>query len=274
MADKKAEIIHEYEELKNIPLDFRYTEYVEAYSSYMIKMGLDPEKIQDRYNLALLDRAQQNQDEFQGIMEITLQHNIPDTAVYALINIDAMFENFMNRDEKVRRIGIKRKDEEPIYLLKIRDTDILPEFVPISDNMPDIDYLENIRHEWFVKTVYLHEHNLEEQTKKLLNISGSKLSPKQEKYNYGKELKRKIKNCSILRDEQMEEFDFRSIQLSGYIFINCNLKNSNFSYVNLEGASFINCNLEGALFYGAQLNGCMKYTCDPTKVIDIYKRYA
>ena len=44
MTDKKAEIIHEYEEMKNIPMDFRYTEYVESYESYMIKMGLDPEK--------------------------------------------------------------------------------------------------------------------------------------------------------------------------------------------------------------------------------------
>lgn len=38
MTDKKAEIIHEYEEMKNIPMDFRYTEYVESYESYMIKM--------------------------------------------------------------------------------------------------------------------------------------------------------------------------------------------------------------------------------------------
>ena len=40
MKDSKAEIIHEYEELKNIPEEFRFTEYVEAYDSHMIKMGL------------------------------------------------------------------------------------------------------------------------------------------------------------------------------------------------------------------------------------------
>jgi hypothetical protein len=182
MTDKKAEIIHEYEEMKNIPMDFRYTEYVESYESYMIKMGLDPEKIEDRYNLALLAKAQQSEDKFQGIMEITLQHNIPDTAEYALKNINSMFDDFLYRDEKVRKIGIKMNGMEPVYLLKIRDTDILPEYIFIPENLPNIDYLKKIQHEWFVKTVYVREHKLEEQTKELLNISGSKLSPKQEKY--------------------------------------------------------------------------------------------
>ena len=184
MTDKKAEIIHEYEEMKNIPMDFRYTEYVESYESYMIKMGLDPEKIEDRYNLALLAKAQKSEDKFQGIMEITLQHNIPDTAEYALKNINSMFDDFLYRDEKVRKIGIKMNGMEPVYLLKIRDTDILPEYIFIPENLPNIDYLKKIQHEWFVKTVYVREHKLEEQTKELLNISGSKLSPKQEKYNY------------------------------------------------------------------------------------------
>ena len=117
MTDKKAEIIHEYEEMKNIPMDFRYTEYVESYESYMIKMGLDPEKIEDRYNLALLAKAQKSEDKFQGIMEITLQHNIPDTAEYALKNINSMFDDFLYRDEKVRKIGIKMNGMEPVYLL-------------------------------------------------------------------------------------------------------------------------------------------------------------
>ena len=134
MIDKKAEIIHEYEETKNIPVDFRYTEYVESYESYMIKMGLDPEKIEDRYNLALLAKAQQSEDKFQGIMEITLQHNIPDTAEYASKNINSMFDDFLYRDEKVRKIGIKMNGMEPVYLLKIRDTDILPEYIFIPEN--------------------------------------------------------------------------------------------------------------------------------------------
>lgn len=274
MTDKKAEIIHEYEEMKNIPMDFRYTEYVESYESYMIKMGLDPEKIEDRYNLALLAKAQKSEDKFQGIMEITLQHNIPDTAEYALKNINAMFDDFLYRDEKVRKIGIKMNGMEPVYLLKIRDTDILPEYIFIPENLPNIDYLKKIQHEWFVKTVYVREHKLEEQTKELLNISGSKLSPKQEKYNYARELKRKMKSCHILKDEQMEEFDFRTIPLNDCIFLNCNLKNANFSYVNLESVSFINCNMEGTIFYGAQLNGCVRYDCEPIKVVDVYKKYS
>lgn len=163
---------------------------------------------------------------------------------------------------------------EPVYLLKIRDTDILPEYIFIPENLPNIDYLKKIQHEWFVKTVYVREHKLEEQTKELLNISGSKLSPKQEKYNYARELKRKMKSCHILKDEQMEEFDFRTIPLNDCIFLNCNLKNANFSYVNLESVSFINCNMEGTIFYGAQLNGCVRYDCEPIKVVDVYKKYS
>lgn len=120
----------------------------------------------------------------------------------------------------------------------------------------------------------MREHKLEEQTKELLNISGSKLSPKQEKYNYARELKRKMKSCHILKDEQMEEFDFRTIPLNDCIFLNCNLKNANFSYVNLESVSFINCNMEGTIFYGAQLNGCVRYDCEPIKVVDVYKKYS
>lgn len=84
-------------------MDFRYTEYVESYESYMIKMGLDPEKIEDRYNLALLAKAQKSEDKFQGIMEITLQHNIPDTAEYALKNINSMFDDFCIETKRLER---------------------------------------------------------------------------------------------------------------------------------------------------------------------------
>ena len=274
MIDKKAETIHEYEALENIPEEFRFTEYVESFGSIMIKMGLDPERIEDRYNSALLLKAQKASDKYQGIMEITLQHNIPDTAEFSLKNINEMFNSFLCRDEKLRKIGIKKGDSQAVYLLKIRDTDILPEYLHIPDDVPDKEELKTIRHEWFIKIVYLHEHKLEEQTKELLNIANSKLSPKQERYNYAKELKRKMITTNLLKDEQLEGYDFRQIMLNDHIFIDCNLKNANFSYVNLTGALFLNCNLEGAIFYGAQLNGCKMLNGNLKQVIDIYKRYA
>ena len=274
MTDKKAETIHEYEELKNIPEEFRFTEYIEAFGSIMIKMGLDPERIEDRYNSALLFKAQKASDKYQGIMELTLQHNIPDTAEYSLKNLNEMFDSFLNRDEKLRKIGLKNCDSNVIYLLKIRDTDILPEYLDIPDDVPDKEELKTIQHEWFVKLVYLHEHKLEEQTKNLLNIANSKLSPKQEKYNYARELKRKMITTNLIKDEQLEGYDFRQIVLNDHIFINCNLKCANFSYVNLNGALFLNCNLDGAIFYGAQLNGCKMLNGDLKQVVDIYKRYS
>lgn len=274
MADKKAEIIHEYEELKNIPEEFRFTEYVEAYGSFLIKMGLDPERIEDRYNAALLLKAQKNSDKFQGIMEITLQHNIPDTAEYSLKNIDEMLNSFLDRDEKVRKIGLKKDDGQPVYLLKIRDTDILPEYLHIPDDIPDKEEFKSIRHEWFVKIVYIHEHRLEDQTKSLLNIANSKLAPKQEKYNYVKEFKRKIQATNVIKDEQLEGFDFRQIALQNHIFINCNLKNANFSWVDLSGVLFLNCNMDGTVFYGAQLNDCKMLSGQLKQVIDIYKKFA
>lgn len=274
MKDTKAELIHEYEELQKIPEEFRFTEYVENFETYMIKMGLDPERIEDRYNSALLFKEQNKSDKFQGIMEVTLQHNLVDTADYSISNINTMFNNFLYRDEKIRRIGVKRNNEKPIYLLKIRDTDMLPEYIHIDDNIPNKEELKNIRHEWFVKIVYIHEHKIEEQTKELLNIAESKLSPKQERYNYAKEIRHKVKDVKIIRNEQMEGYDFRQIILSKYLFINCNLKNANFSYVDLTDALFLNCNLEGAIFYGAQLNGCQMLNGKLKQVVDIYKRYA
>lgn len=274
VTDKKATIIHEYEEVKKIPSDFRYTEYVDTYDCYMIKLGLDPERIEDRYNEALIYNLQQNKDKYQGVMEITLQHNLTDVAEYSVANFDKMFNDFLYRDEKVRKIGIKRVNEEPVFLLKIRDTDTLPEYLTVPADVNDADSLRTMRHEWFVKTVYIYEHKLEEQTKELLNIAESKLSPKQEKYNYVKEFKKKANMLNVLQNEQMEGFDFRQISLAGTVFINCNLKNANFSYVNLEEVTFVHCNLEGAIFYGAQLNGCNQYNCEPIKVVDIYKSYA
>lgn len=57
MEDKKAMLIHEYEEIKDIPESFRFTEYVESYGTYMIKIGLNTEEIENRYSKALLLKA-------------------------------------------------------------------------------------------------------------------------------------------------------------------------------------------------------------------------
>ena len=152
MEDKKAMLIHEYEEIKDIPESFRFTEYVEAYETYMIKMGLNPEEIENRYSKALLLKAKSDTNDVQGVMEVTLQHNLNDIAEYASKNIDTMLKDFMYRHEKVRRVGLK-KNGTTIFLLKIRETDVLPENIDIPDDLENKNELINIRDEWFAKTV-------------------------------------------------------------------------------------------------------------------------
>lgn len=272
MEDKKAMLIHEYEEIKDIPESFRFTEYVESYGTYMIKIGLNTEEIENRYSKALLLKARSDTSDVQGVMEVTLQHNLNDIAEYASKNIDTMLKDFMCRNEKVRRVGLKRNGTT-IFLLKIRETDVLPENIDIPDDLENKNELINIRDEWFAKTVLIYKRKIEDETKRLLNIAGSKLSPKQERYNYARQLKRKIVSTSCLIDEDLEDFDFRQIVMNNYIFVNCNLKNANFSHVNLENTFFLNCNLEGTIFYGAQLNGCKTICGNETRVVDIFKKY-
>lgn len=273
MRDEKAKIIHDFEEKQEIPDALRYTEFIESYGEYAIKLGLKPEKVNDRYGQALLDLKLAHQNEFTLVLEVTLEHNIKDYAEFAIKNWDNMFHQFLTRGERLRRAGIK-DNSGVTYLLQIRATDELPEMLDVSD-MDNSKELEKIRAEWFEKAVLTYRKNLIKETKELLNLSQSWLAAKGGKFGYAKDIKKRVGTVNMLKDENLEGYDFRSIgDLSGYIFDNCILDDSNFSHCNLTNACFINCSLKGVIFYGAMLNNCKRIDKEPENVGDIYKLYS
>lgn len=66
-------------------------------------------------------------------------------------------------------------------------------------------------------------------------------------------------------DSRMEGYDFREVDLSNAVFMNCSLIGANFSFVNLENAVFINCNLSNVIWHKAWTNN--------TVVIDGTEQY-
>lgn len=271
--DEKANIIHDFEEKQGIPEELRYTEFIESYGEYVIKLGLKPEKVNDRYGQALFELKLAHQNEFTLVLEVTLEHNIKDYAEFAIKNWDNMFNQFMTRGERLRRAGIKDAGGVT-YLLQIRSTDELPEMIDVS-GMDNSRELERIRSEWFEKAVFTYRENLIKETKELINLSRNWSASKGNKFSYAKDVKKKTMTINMIRDENLEGYDFRSVEdLSGYIFDNCILDDSNFSYCNLSGVCFINCSLKGALFFGAILNNCKRIDKTPEDVDDIYKLYS
>lgn len=271
--DEKAEIIHDYEEKQGIPDELRYTEFIESYGGHVIKLGLRPEKVNDRYGQALLDLKLAQQNEVTLVLEVTLEHNIKDYAEFAIKNWNNMFNQFLTRKERLRRAGIK--DARGVtYLLQIRATDELPEMIDVSD-MDNSRELERIRAEWFEKAVMIYRENLIKETKVLLDLAQNWSPSKGSRFVYAKDIKKRIMTANILKDENLEGYDFRSIgDLSGYIFDNCILDDSNFAHCNLTGVCFINCSLKSVVFYGAILNNCKRIDKMPEDVGDIYKLYS
>ena len=80
-------------------------------------------------------------------------------------------------------------------------------------------------------------------------------------------------NKKVFINKRMEDFDFRSVDLSGAIFIQCVLCNANFAHVNLCDTLFINCDLQGAVYLGATLNNSFQIQGECKPLIDVYKEY-
>lgn len=267
MVDKKAEIIHEYELREDIPEELWYTEWLESYQCFKIKLGINPKYIEDRYDKALIMFQKQNFSDIQYILEITLDHNIKDKIEFSIDNIENMITQFVIRTERLRRIGIIISDKKIEYLLQIRDTDIIPELLTINQ-----DFVQ-IQNEWFSKSVKTYL-DIKEKDMKILLSKVDFLKPRQERINFQKELRKRGKIAKIYLNENFSDYDFRAIEnLQNSVFINCDLQRANFSYVNLENVLFINSNLNEAIFLGAYLNGC-QCSSDLKDVIDIYKRFA
>lgn len=271
MDDEKIELIATYEISHNIPNVNRYTEYVEEYNCNMNKLGIAPEFIDRRYQEALNEKkAKEALDPACVlVLEVTMSHNLKDVAKFTLDNADNMLEQFYNSSYKERKVGYKEKDKEPVYLLSYRENHEYPEIL----SPDDIEHI-NLRQKWFIKVIELKNKSLMEDTKNIIARANSSLAAKQDKFNYDKEIKKRMQiNKKVFMNERMEGYDFRTIDLDGAIFINCFLKNCNFAHVNMQNVCFINCVLDGAIYLGAVLNNAYSISGSPVKIIDTFKKY-
>lgn len=271
MEDEKFELIAAYEISHNIPNINRYTEYVEEYNCNMNKLGIAPEFIEKRYQEALNEKKAKEvlDPACVLVLEVTMSHNLKDVAKFTLDNLDNMLEQFYNSSYKERKVGYKEKDKEPVYLLSYRENHEYPEIL----SPDDIDHI-NLRQEWFIKVVELKNKSLMEDTKNIIARANSSLSAKQDKFNYDKEIKKRMQiNKKVFMNERMEGYDFRAIDLDSAIFINCFLKDCNFAHVNMQNVCFINCVLDGAIYLGAVLNNAYSISGSPVKIIDTFKKY-
>lgn len=271
MDDEKIELIAAYEIAHNIPDVNRYTEYVEEHNCNMNKLGIAPEFIDRRYQEALNEKKTKEalDPACVLVLEVTMSHNLKDVAKFTLDNVDNMLEQFYNSSYKERKVGYKEKDKDPVYLLSYRENHEYPEIL----SPDDIEHI-NLRQKWFIKVIELKNKNLMEDTKNIIARANSSLSAKQDKFNYDKEIKKRMQiNKKVFMNERMEGYDFRTVDLDGAIFINCFLKDCNFAHVNMQNVCFINCTLDGAIYLGAVLNNAYSIIGSPVKIIDTFKKY-
>lgn len=265
---EKADIIARYEMEHNIPEVSRFTEYVDEYQENMLKMGIKPKFVEDRYNEALKERDKKEKKDLPvAVFYIEDEHNLKDTATYSMDNIENMFSDFACRKIKERKLGIKIEDDV-FYLVRQLDSKEYPELLDIPENENKY-MLEEYRYQWFIKLIQIKERLLIEETERIISLSNSNLSAKQPKVNYTKEIRKRMKQLkTVFIDELMEGFDFREIDLEDAVFINCDLTRANFAHCNLINCIFVNCILDETVFYGAATSNTYAVNGEKEKIID------
>lgn len=275
----RAEVIAAYENKRNLPEVIRYTEYKEKDDCYVLKLGIGEQFIQKRYEEALqpFQEEKEKRGNLVGVLEITLEHNMKDVGIYSIDNSRQMIMDFFTNKRRIKRVGVQYQKKEPIYLLFGDSKKEYPTFIDLSfDGLSDkqLKELEHYRCEWFIWYVQLKQQAIIEETQNIIHKATSNLSPKQSPFHYEKEIKKRMEqNKKIFLNKRMEDFDFRRVDLSGAIFIQCVLCNANFAHVNLCDTLFINCDLQGAVYLGATLNNSFQIQGECKPLIDVYKEY-
>jgi len=275
-----ADVIAGYENKHNIPEAARYTMYIKQRGCYILKASISPVFIQRRYEEAceqLREEKEKNPD-IVGVMEVVIEHNLKDVSRYSVSNFDKMTADFFNSERSEKRIGVQYRGHEPVYILLLNGKNKYPVFIDLPLDIPltdkQIKEIEAYRYDWLIKYAEYTKQSLIQETQCLINMASSSLSARQPKLNYDREIKKRMKrNNKIFINERMEDFDFRSVDLSGAIFINCVLCHANFAHVNMCNVLFINCNLTGAVFLGAMLNNAYEVSGGMKQLTDIYKKY-
>ena len=262
LKEEMCELIADYENSKSISEEERCTEYDEILGIYVFKMEISRGKINERYSEAKEAKEGKyvsNGKKITAIFCITLGHNVTDTASYSLREEDILIQNFLNRISPEKKIGVKIGDEK-YYLLRKEEnkaTELLT--LPFHVDTRYLERLDEIRSRWLKKVLEIERTRTKQQIEEIIQ-AGVKTVSKQPKFDYYKEINRRMKvNKKVFMEERMEGYDFREVDLSGAFFLNCSIVNSNFSGANLENALFVHCEMKDCMFYGAMLNNCRVY---------------
>ena len=181
-------------------------------------------------------------------------------ARYQLSSEMEMLQMFRRTDALEKKLGIEIGDE--MYMLLRQESECPVEMLTLPFGLCEERYLERLdftRNRWLRQLTAWKEQELQEQIKRTAEVNGE-LQAKQNKFPFTREIKKRMESCNIVfREQRMEGYDFREVDLQGAIFLNCKLSHSNFAGVNLENSIFVNCDLSGCIWYGAMLNNCIAY---------------
>ena len=262
--DNKCEIIADYENLQGLPYEERCTEYSTDFGMYVFKVECRQDKINERFAEAKSyreGRVLANGKKLIAVFSKAIAGNIQDTARYQMAAEREMLELFWNSDSQEKKLGVQIGED--VYMLLRKERARPVEMLTLPFGLCEERYLERldfIRSRWFRELVQMKDVEMNEQLKRTAEVVGGVLEKKQAEFPYAREIKKRMFTCEkVFREERMEGYDFREIDLQGAIFLNCRLAKSNFSGVNLENAMFVNCSLEDCLWYGAVLNNCVAY---------------
>ena len=262
--EDKCTIIADFENLKDIPYPDRCTEYSETFGMYVFKLDCRQDKINERFAEAksyLEGRVLANGKKLIAVFSKTIAGNIQDTARFQLASEKEMLTLFRKTEVQEKKLGIQVGED--IYMLLRQEKGYPVEMLTLPFGLCEERYMERLdftRNRWIRQLTQWTDQEKEEQLKRTAEMAGGVLEGKQAVFPYTKEIRKRMGSSEkIFREERMEGYDFREVNLQGALFINCKLANSNFARVNLEDVFFFNCDLKGCIWYGAMLNNCFAY---------------
>ena len=261
--EDKCSLISDYENLTNVPYQKRCTEYSKEFGMYIFKLDCKIEHINERYAQAksyLEGKVLVNGKKLVAVFSKTITGTIQDTAKFQLSAELEMLQLFMDAEVREKKLGIQIGEE--VYMLLRQEEHMPLELLTLPFGLCEERYMERLdftRNRWMRQLLLWQEQRTQEQLKRTAE-AGEKLVVKQSAFAYSKEIRKRMKTCDkYFREERMEGYDFREMELQNAIFVNCKLANSNFSGVNLENAFFVHCDLTGCIWYRAMLNNSIAY---------------
>lgn len=261
--EDKCSLISDYENLTNVPYQKRCTEYSKEFGMYIFKLDCRMEHINERYAEAksyLEGKVLVNGKKLVAVFSKTITGTIQDTAKFQLSAELEMLQLFMDAEVREKKLGVQIGED--VYMLLRQERDMPLEMLTLPFGLCEERYMERLdftRNRWMRQLLLWQEQRIQEQLKRTAE-AGEKLAVKQAAFAYNKEIRKRMKTCDkYFREERMEGYDFREMELQNAIFIHCKLANSNFSGVNLENAFFVHCDLTGCIWYRAMLNNSIAY---------------